>query len=796
MKSLIFVTCLALVLPFALIAETEIVDGVKWAYYVENGEACIEAAGAKSSLTLSAIPKTTSGALMIPSVLGGYVVSSIGWRAFVYCSKLTSVVIPDSVRSIGLSAFYGCSNLTSVVISDSVTSIDIGAFKCCKQLTTITIPKGVTEIGNGTFGECSMLTSVSLPAGLRIIGSRAFCDCTSLTSIAIPSGVESIGGGAFAGCRGLADDDGFVVLRNVLYCSRQTSGVVKIPDGVTCISDCAFDNFYNCNQITGVTMPPSVTSIGEFAFDCCRGLTSLNLPNGVTSIGRYAFRNCTGLTNLVLPDDLRSIGESAFDGCTGLKGEIDLKNTENIAHHAFDGCSVTSFILHKSVMSVGYEAFKSCGSLKSIFVSPGDVARIKDLIRGDYIDVKYVIGDDVAFIELESLTVTFDARGGDVEEEQRRVEERCKIGKLPLPTKTGYEFLGWFTELVGGEEVTAETVVTKDMTVYARWKCDFQINDGVLLRYTGSSVDVVIPANVSSIGRGAFSECENVVSVVIPEGVTNIGYEAFYDCWNLSSITLPESLVSIDDRAFRFCYALGTVAIPRNVTRIGNGAFNCFDTHGIGERVGALSNVTMVADVRYMGESVFSGTIFGEKFNAKICNAIMSPSRQDVCAMTLMTSNIVMHYIVNSVQPSFVLPATYDTGFVNIIAEVKGGCVAVPATWSVNYPDFTTKFGTDFTKALAMQTGKKDGAGNPMFVWQDYVAGTDPTDETDVFTASITIVDGKVQVSYSPELDDARKALRKYTTWGKKSLMDTAWTEVEEGCEAEYNFFKVTVEMR
>ena len=795
MKSLIFVTCLALVLPFALIAETEIVDGVKWAYYVENGEACIEAAGAKSSLTLSAIPNTTSGALMIPSVLGGYVVSSIGWRAFVYCSKLTSVIIPDSVRSIGLSAFYGCSNLTSVVISDSVTSIDIGAFKYCKQLTTITIPKGVTEIGNETFGECSMLTSVSLPAGLRIIGSRAFRDCTSLTSIAIPSGVESIGGGAFAGCRGLADDDGFVVLRNVLYCSRQTSGVVKIPDGVTCISDYAFYNFYNCNQITGVTMPPSVTSIGEFAFDCCRGLTSLSLPNGVTSIGRYAFRNCSGLTNLVLPDDLRSIGDEAFDGCTGLKGEIDLKNTENIAQFAFYGCGVTSFILHKSIMSVGYGTFGNCSSLKSIFVAPGDVARIKDLIRGDYIDVKYVIGD-VAFIELESLTVTFDARGGDVEEEQRRVEERCKIGKLPLPTKTGYEFLGWFTELVGGEEVTAETVVTKDMTVYARWKCDFQINDGVLLRYTGSSVDVVIPANVSSIGRGAFSECENVVSVVIPEGVTNIGYEAFYDCWNLSSITLPESLVSIDDRAFRFCYALGTVAIPRNVTRIGNGAFNCFDTHGIGERVGALSNVTMVADVMHMGESVFSGTIFGEKFNAKICNAIMSPSRQEVCAMTLMTSNIVMHYIVNSVQPSFVLPATYDTGFVNIIAEVKGGCVAVPATWTVNYPKFTEKFGSDFTKALAMKTGKKDGAGNPMFVWQDYVAGTDPTDETDVFTASITIVDGKVKVSYSPELGDARKALRKYTTWGKVSLLDTGWTEVEPGKEGDYNFFKVTVEMR
>ena len=64
------------------------------------------------------------------------------------------------------------------------------------------------------------------------------------------------------------------------------------------------------------------------------------------------------------------------------------------------------------------------------------------------------------------------------------------------------------------------------------------------------------------------------------------------------------------------------------------------------------------------------------------------------------------------------------------------------------------------------------------------------------YASSITIVDGEVKVSYTPELDDARKALRKYTTRGKKSLLDAGWTEVEPGKEADYNFFKVTVEMR
>ena len=120
----------------------------------------------------------------------------------------------------------------------------------------------------------------------------------------------------------------------------------------------------------------------------------------------------------------------------------------------------------------------------------------------------------------------------------------------------------------------------------------------------------------------------------------------------------------------------------------------------------------------------------------------------------------------------------------------------MPSSWAENYPAFESKFGSDFTQALSMKTGKKDGAGNDMFVWQDYVAGTDPTKPEDKFTASITVVDGKVTVSYTPELDDDRKALRKYTTWGKKSLLDANWTVVQEGQEAEYNFFKVSVEMK
>jgi hypothetical protein len=128
--------------------------------------------------------------------------TSIGNCAFEYCSKLTSVTIPNSVTSIGELAFCYCESLTSVTIPNSVTSIGDGAFYCC-GLTSVTIGNGVTSIGNSAFWNCSGLTSVIIPESVTSIGVKAFLGCKGLTSITIPGSVTSIGQGAFVGCTSL-----------------------------------------------------------------------------------------------------------------------------------------------------------------------------------------------------------------------------------------------------------------------------------------------------------------------------------------------------------------------------------------------------------------------------------------------------------------------------------------------------------------------------------------------------------------------------------------------------------------
>ena len=257
-----------------------------------------------------------------------YSVTSIGDRAFGWCSELTSITLPESLTSIGDWAFSGCENLTSINIPEGVTSIGYRAFDFCRSLTAITLPEGLTSIGDCAFDCCSSLKSINIPEGVTSIGEDAFNCCDSLTAVHISS-LE-------AWCNiDFANSNANPLYTNNLYLNGSLVTELTIPNSVTAIKN---STFFGCSSFTAITIPEGVTSIGDEAFSFCSNLTDITLPASVPSIGKYAFQGCDSLTAITIPEGVTSIGEGAFRDCSSLTTIVLPKSVKRICDMAFAWC--------------------------------------------------------------------------------------------------------------------------------------------------------------------------------------------------------------------------------------------------------------------------------------------------------------------------------------------------------------------------------------------------------------------------------------------------------------------------
>ena len=347
-------------------------------------------------------------------------VKEIGEKAFRGCEVITSVIISEGITSIGKYAFADCTGLTSVAIPSSVTSIGESdgeihviaidefaeestthfnmpaylAFEGCTDLASITvtngnpicdsrsncnaiidtysntlvlgckntiIPSSVTSIGGFAFKDCTGLTSMTIPSSVTSIEGYAFKGCTSLTSMTIPSSVTSIGYGAFSDTPYYNDQpDGVFYAGNIAYTYKGTmpeNTSIIIKRGTRKINDNAFEGKIN---LTSITIPESVTSIGSYAFSRT-GLTSVTIPSSVTSIGNAAFYDCWGLTSVSISPSVTSIGKGTFSQC-GLTSVTIPEGVSSIEYKAFGGCrNLTSVTIPSSVTSIGRFAFYDYG---------------------------------------------------------------------------------------------------------------------------------------------------------------------------------------------------------------------------------------------------------------------------------------------------------------------------------------------------------------------------------------------------------------------------------------------------
>ena len=246
---------------------------------------------------------------------------------------------------------------------------------------------------------------------------------------------------------------------------------VSLPDGLTSIGDRAFRN---CSSLTSVTIPNSVTNIGWYAFSSCSSLTFVTLGNSVTSIGGGAFESCSALTSIAIPNSVTSIGKYAFRFCSSLTFVTLGNSVTSIGASAFNGCfSLTSITIPNSVTSIGDGAFHDCSQIIMQGTTPPLISagtfsdNVTILVPCSAMDA-YLATPVWQFLDLNGLShhVTLNAtKGGSAQ----ITAANCESNNVTIEAyaSDNYQFKQWSD---GNTDNPRTLTLTKDLTLTAEFE--------------------------------------------------------------------------------------------------------------------------------------------------------------------------------------------------------------------------------------------------------------------------------------------------------------------------------------
>ena len=569
-------------------------------------------------------------------------VKTIENNTFYGCTSLSSITIPDGVTTIKGYAFYDCKSLTTIIIPNSVTAIgnkesggwiNGNSFSNCIKLTSVTLSNQLETIENGTFQGCTSLESITIPSSVTKIGSYAFGGCSGLkvvtSEIASPYEVEAFDWASYQAT--------LVVPTGTRADYKSTNGwkdfAATFEEGENVYANERIDEqgiIYRLKQAddnsvyysatghtdalkTEIVIPASiddcpVKAIGESAFTGT-SLTKITIPNSMTSIGNYAFGNCSSLkvvtSEIMEPFDMDGFDWTAYQNATlvvpkGLISAYKEKNgwknfsiiveegqtTYDVPKEQTDAQGLKYTLSQGDDGSICYSVTGHIDALKSEIVIPADL---------DGCPVRKIEG--WAFQNCTNITsVTFlnDVKvSGDI-------FYGCSgLNDVIVYVWDNAEFCN--NHILGGLQnpfgySDNGNYVNKYFTLHV---LDNEGND---------ITDFVVPEGVTTIGDGAFKGYAGLSSISIPNSVTSIGVNAFRNCSSLASVKIGKGLNSnlsrIGDYAFFNCPSLLSVTLPKKLESIGNGAFST-DIWNDGYMGCPITSIVIAGTVKTIGNDAF-----------------------------------------------------------------------------------------------------------------------------------------------------------------------------------------------
>lgn len=421
------------------------------------------------SCTVTDYEGKQSGDLTVPESIDGYTVTAIGEGAFFRCTGFNGkLTIPDTVREIGAAAFFHCEDLTGALrLPTAIESIMPWAFEFCEGFTgELVFPASIQTVGRDAFSYCTGFTGdLTIPAGVSMdVTAIGYCKGLNGTLYLPDDFTLEDGFAIFTKFRAVsvsASNPQYTTLDGVLYskdqktlllCPSGKTGTVTIPEGTEVIANAAF---YTCQALSGdLTIPNTVTVIGDHAFRESGFNGTLTIPDSVVSIGESAFYSTSFVGDLVIPDSVETIGSGAFmdipfQGTLTLSNRLTAIAPDTFAYSDFTG----DLVIPDGVTTIGDYAFMGCGF--------GGELYLPDSL--EYIGVQALGGKNSSYTSMEfSNSVNLKNRDIELAENAfqwtkfHRFSCNCNSGKtsVKMPTDVvGEEILRTTCNHCGGSQI-------------------------------------------------------------------------------------------------------------------------------------------------------------------------------------------------------------------------------------------------------------------------------------------------------------------------------------------------------
>ena len=571
--------------------------------------------------------------------------TEIPQSAFMGMSKTGgALTIPAGITKIGASAFYGMM-ISSVTIPEGVTEIGASAFASTKGLASVELPSTVTALGSRVF-EGSSISTAELDGTFTAIPSYAFSLCENLNSITWQDGVTDIGDYAFQNANKLKEIDltGIVNIGNYAFnpdSNRPSNGVYKatFSEGLKTIGNFAFADSPLMGDQGTVTLPSTVTAIGQQAFKGCKNIAKINIPGGVEVISSGAFRECSALVEVTIGEGVKTISSAAFMLCSNLDSITIPASVTSIADSALSSCDIV-YVNCAPTATIGRNVI---GINAVIVVAENQVEAFREswTSYANSICTEDMIVADLFIVEDGAIVKFLDNTATSVE---------IPAGVTSIPT-------GIFTNRVKTITVSAENTALKavDNVVYSadgktlvyylagKEDTEFTIPEGVesIVGITNSFLDVLtVSADVTNISANAFSGSTGLQEVnILSETPATIGENAFpasarinvpagtadayKSAWSAYAETIfetgvVEKFVVVNGVLTEYNGTDAEVVLPDNVTSI---AANVFRNHPEITKITLPAGLTTIPDYSFYESTslthvVFNSTNFADRSQA------------------------------------------------------------------------------------------------------------------------------------------------------------------------------------